>query len=162
LPSLLAPSRSAASALGAASATTASSPPLSSARPSAPATAPPWPSAINPVSPSIMHVALFAVMGREKAPPRSETSAVYLASCPTPGALVRPALCTVGRASLYACHSRPVNGYDGLFARVRSRLSADPLSGHLFIFLVFARLSGRMPRGRIGVRRPRQSSRASP
>jgi transposase len=25
-------------------------------------------------------------------------------------------------------------GFDGLFARVRSRLRADPLSGHLFIF----------------------------
>ena len=25
-------------------------------------------------------------------------------------------------------------GFDGLFARVRSRLQADPLSGHLFIF----------------------------
>ncbi|MFO0929432.1 MAG: IS66 family insertion sequence element accessory protein TnpB [Gemmataceae bacterium] len=25
-------------------------------------------------------------------------------------------------------------GFDGLFARVRSRLAADPLSGHLFIF----------------------------
>lgn len=25
-------------------------------------------------------------------------------------------------------------GFDGLFARVRSRLCADPLSGHLFIF----------------------------
>lgn len=25
-------------------------------------------------------------------------------------------------------------GFDGLFARVRSRLNADPLSGHLFIF----------------------------
>lgn len=25
-------------------------------------------------------------------------------------------------------------GFDGLFALVRSRLNADPLSGHLFIF----------------------------
>jgi transposase len=25
-------------------------------------------------------------------------------------------------------------GFDGLFSRVRSRLNADPLSGHLFIF----------------------------
>ena len=25
-------------------------------------------------------------------------------------------------------------GFDGLFARVRSKLNADPLSGHLFIF----------------------------
>jgi transposase len=25
-------------------------------------------------------------------------------------------------------------GFDGLFARVKSRLAADPLSGHLFIF----------------------------
>jgi len=42
-------------------------------------------------------------------------------------------------------------GFDGLFALVRSRLQADPLSGHLFIFhnRTADRLKGKRPANHI-------------